>query len=100
MLERDTALETYRVSQPPEKLHNEPAQATRIPDHPLKFLTYEGSVNEGKGSVTIAEAGTYEILTENENEQIIKLNGKVLKGKIHFSRIESDRRELRTNVEQ
>jgi bifunctional non-homologous end joining protein LigD len=99
MLEKNRILETYQVTLPPEEWGDEPVEAVKIFDHPLKFLTYEGSVNKGKGKVKITDTGTYEILMENENERRIELAGRVLKGEIQFRRIEGDRLVLRGNVE-
>ena len=95
MLENGTVLETYRVSLPPEDWDAKPAEAVRIFDHPLKFLSYEGSVNRGKGRVEIADAGTYCLLTQNEEQRQLSFTGKLLKGEFKFCLIESDRWELR-----
>jgi bifunctional non-homologous end joining protein LigD len=84
MLESRDILETYGVNRPPEEWGKEPIEAVKIFDHPLKFLTYEGSVNKGKGSVTIADAGTYRLLTQNENRLTLELSGTILKGEFIF----------------
>ncbi|MGD1041817.1 MAG: DNA polymerase ligase N-terminal domain-containing protein [Sedimentisphaerales bacterium] len=94
MLERGTVLETYRVCLPPEDWGYKPMEAVRIFDHPLKFLSYEGSVNKGKGRVEIADAGTYCLLTQNEEQRQLSFTGKLLKGKFKFCLIESDRWEI------
>lgn len=93
MLEVCGVLQTYRLEMPPEKLPHQANTATKIFDHPLKFLTYEGSVNAGKGSVEIVEAGTYR-LNECEDRQELQLNGKILKGKFTLTHIEGDRWEF------
>lgn len=80
MLESGDCLETYRVDIPPEEWGEEPVDAVKIFDHPLKFLTYEGSVNKGKGRVTIADSGTYRILSQKENPLMLGLTGRILKG--------------------
>ena len=95
MLENGTVLETYRVSLPPEDWCDKPAEAVRIFDHPLKFLSYEGSVNKGKGRVEIADAGTYRLIEKNETRQQISFAGNLLKGEFQLCLIESDRWELR-----
>jgi hypothetical protein len=78
-------LETYRIGQPPEQWGSSPIEAVRIFDHPLKFLTYHGSVNKGKGSVKITDSGTYRILSQNGNRLIIKFSGEILKGEFTFA---------------
>ena len=84
MLESGDILETYRINKPPEEWGNIPLEAVKISDHSLKFLTYEGSINKGKGSVTIADTGTYRLLTQNENRLTLELSGTILKGEFIF----------------
>jgi hypothetical protein len=67
-----------------------PVEAVRILDHPLKFLSYEGSVNKGKGSVAIADAGTYRVLTEGQKQRRMEFAGSILKGKFILSRVGGD----------
>jgi bifunctional non-homologous end joining protein LigD len=85
MLEAGDFLETYRIGKPPEQWGSEPIEAVRIFDHPLKFLTYEGSVNKGKGSVKIADSGTYCVVSQNENQLILEISGVILKGEFIFA---------------
>jgi len=67
MLETEGVLRTYRLDCPPERLSDKTAGAVKIFDHPLRFLTYEGSVNRGKGTVKIVESGRYKTsLTDPE----------------------------------
>jgi hypothetical protein len=90
MLEIADYLQTYRLDKPPQQLLQNPAKAVKIFDHPLKFLTYEGPVNNGRGNVQIAESGTYEILLQAHNRIELALNGKILKGKFTLFHIEGD----------
>jgi bifunctional non-homologous end joining protein LigD len=89
MLENGTVLETYRVCLPPEDWCDKPAEAVRIFDHPLKFLSYEGSVNKGKGRVEIADCGTYRILKRDDKRQLLEFAGNVLNGKFVLSQIKN-----------
>jgi bifunctional non-homologous end joining protein LigD len=95
MLEKGRILETYRVSLPPEDWGYEQAEAVRIFDHPLKFLSYEGGVNKGAGRVEIADAGTYRLIEKNETQQQISFAGNLLKGEFQLCLIESGKWELR-----
>ncbi len=95
MLENGTVLETYRVCLPPEDWGDKPVEAVRIFDHPLKFLSYEGSVNKGKGRVEIADCGTYHLIKKDETQQQISFAGKLLKGEFQLCLIKDDRWELR-----
>ena len=85
MLENGTVLETYRVCLPPEDWGNKPVEAVRIFDHPLKFLSYEGSVNKGKGRVKIADCGTYRVLERDDKQQLLEFAGNILNGKFVMS---------------
>ena len=91
MLESGEVLETYRVSLPPEDWGNKPVEAVKIFDHPLKFLSYEGNVNKGKGRVEIADCGTYRLIEKDENQQRISFAGKLLRGEYQLCLIEGDR---------
>jgi hypothetical protein len=90
MLETADSLQTYRLNKPPQQLNQNPAKAVKIFDHPLKFLTYQGPVNKGRGNVKIAESGTYEILHQAHNQIELALNGKILKGNFTLFHIEGD----------
>jgi hypothetical protein len=78
MIELGDKLKTWRLENPPEKLATQTTKATLIFDHDKKFLTYQGSVKGGRGTVEIVDEGicTIELTTENE----IKINfvGKIL----------------------
>jgi bifunctional non-homologous end joining protein LigD len=94
MLENGTILETYRLAEPPEKLGKEAVEAVKIFDHPLKFLSYQGSVNKGKGRVEIADCGTYRLIKKDENQQQVSFSGKILKGEFRLRLIKEDTWEL------
>ena len=79
MLQADQALLTWRLSVPPKQISNEEASAQKIADHPLRFLTYEGPVQNQTGSVKIADTGTCTI-EETQNALQIALNGQILHG--------------------
>ncbi len=91
MLQVADVLQTYRLDLPPEKITDQPVTAIRIIDHPLKFLEYQGPVNKGKGSVQIADTGTYHVLKTEPQSQSLEINGKVLKGHYCLTRLENDR---------
>ncbi len=90
MLEAAQVLETYRLALPPEKLFKQITTAVRISDHSLKFLTYQGTVNKGTGTVEIAETGTYQLLSQNAGSRQLQLDGKILKGKFTLTRIDAE----------
>jgi hypothetical protein len=82
MIEQTDCLKTWRLDNPPEKLASQKTKATPIFDHDKKFLTYQGSVNNNKGSVEIVDEGTCEIESSDEHYLKINFEGKILKGKI------------------
>jgi hypothetical protein len=90
MLETADSLQTYRLDKAPSEALHRAVNATKIFDHPLKFLTYQGPVNKGQGSVRIIETGTYKIVHQAHNRIELDLNGKILKGKFTLFHIEGD----------
>lgn len=87
------ALETYRLELSPEKLRELSGQSTsalKIFDHPVKFLTYEGSVNQGKGTVAIADSGTYRLVSDSGRFRELQFDGKILKGKFALMHIKDN----------
>ncbi len=91
MFELNGMLETYRLDRPPDETVQYTANATKIFDHPLKFLTYEGLLNTGRGNVRIVEKGTYRIINQEDDRIELELNGKILKGRFTFTNIEENR---------
>lgn len=90
MLEAVHVLETYRLALPPEQLLNQTTTAVRIADHSLRFLTYEGTVNKGAGTVEVAETGTYQLLSDSAGLRELQLNGKILKSKFTLTHIDAE----------
>jgi endonuclease/exonuclease/phosphatase (EEP) superfamily protein YafD len=84
MIEAGDVLKTWRLDNPPEKLvseANEKTKATPIQDHDKKFLTYQGSVNNGTGMAERVDEGT---CRANEDFSQINVKGNKLKGDFHF----------------
>ena len=77
MLETSNSLTTFRLPQPPAEL---PCRfvVEKIQDHQRRFLTYQGPVNQGKGSVKFADRGTYETVEKTTAAWTLKLTGRVL----------------------
>jgi hypothetical protein len=90
MLELNGILQTYRLDRAPDEALHLAVNATKIFDHSLKFLTYQGPVNKGRGNVRITESGTYKIVHQTYNRIELSLNGKILKGNFTLTHIESD----------
>jgi hypothetical protein len=84
MIEQENCLKTWRLEVPPEKLATSKTRATPIFDHDKKFLTYQGSVNNGKGTVEIVDEGTCTVESTNGNIIKIAFAGKILNNQFNF----------------
>ncbi len=73
MLEKGEVLTTFRLEQPPKAVSTSTVRATKIFDHPLRFLTYEGPVQKGTGKVRIVDRGTCELSVEGEDVITLRL---------------------------
>ena len=80
-------MKTFRLPEPPQRLlagGRVPAEA--IQDHALRFLTYEGPVQSGKGSVKREADGNYETRFRDDNLWEIRMQGALLKGVFQMKR--------------
>ena len=80
MLESGQMLWTWRMTIHPAEIKDSSIPAEHIFDHPLKFLTYEGPVQNETGNVKIAEKGSLEFISTGEKMLLIKLGGNLLHG--------------------
>ena len=97
MIEWSDTLKTWRLENPPEKLARDfdklspgETKATPIFDHDKKFLTYQGPVNNGKGTVEIVDEGTCTIESANEIELKINFYGEKLKNNFRLFQQENN----------
>ena len=90
MLQLGETLQTYRLDKAPEEVMHQTANAVKIFNHPLKFLTYQGPANKGKGNVQLIEAGTYQIIHQKHNRIELNLSGQILRGKFTLIHIKND----------
>lgn len=91
MLEIENALQTFRLDTSPRQILHKPANAEKIHDHPLKFLTYEGPVQNGKASVKIVDSGTYNIVHRTNEKIKMHFTGEILNGRFALTLISNDR---------
>ena len=97
MLEAGGVLQTYRLDLPPEPALgglSRPCTATRIHDHPLRFLTYQGSVNKNLGNVRIVDSGSYQLLEDGTESFRLDFDGEALNGQFRFAHLEDNRWEV------
>ena len=75
MLEEGDALATWRTADGPEALVvGQAVEATRLPDHRLAYLDYEGPVSGGRGNVERVAAGTYEPVERTTRRWAVQLS--------------------------
>ena len=89
MLQIDQRLWTWRMARHPADVGNTPLPLEKIADHPLRFLTYEGPVQNKTGSVQIADRGRAEMLAQTPNALTVCLDGLHLKGQFILSKTDS-----------
>ena len=87
MLESADSLQTWRLDTPPQSILSQPIPATSIADHPKRFLTYEGPVQNGKGNVRIVDSGTYTCDEKTSTQLKLTLKGQILKGTFTLTHI-------------
>ena len=90
MLETRDILQTYRLDKLPSNDPCHKINAIKIFDHPLKFLTYQGPVNKGKGRVEISHAGTYQITNQDSGLIELQLFSRTLNGTFILTQITND----------
>lgn len=90
MIEAGDILKTWRLEKPPEKLATQKTKATPIFDHDKKFLTYQGPVNNGKGTVEIVDEEICKIESNTKNEMKIKFDGKTIKRSFQFVQTDNE----------
>jgi hypothetical protein len=84
MLEYGNNLQTYRLDIDPSLIADEPVKAERIFDHRLEYLTYEGPISGGRGTVRISDRGTFTIIRQDQRRIELSLEGQVLKGEFRL----------------
>jgi bifunctional non-homologous end joining protein LigD len=94
MLEQGDVLKTFRLDRPPVDVLTEAVSAIAIADHPVRFLTYEGSVNQGLGCVQIAERGTYTATLQTQESWDVEMDGAILGGRFLLSHVQAERWRL------
>jgi bifunctional non-homologous end joining protein LigD len=88
MLESDGVLLTFRLEEPPAAVLEHAVQAQKIFDHPLRFLTYEGPVQQETGRVRIVDRGLYQDRSQTNDSWRLYFEGETLDGDFLLTQIE------------
>jgi hypothetical protein len=93
MLEQDGALLTWSLAELPGRWKAEAADAeatkhqvlaTRLADHRLAYLDYEGVVSNGRGQVKRIARGDYSILDQSDAELDVQMHGETVEGRVRL----------------
>ena len=90
MLQRNEILWTWRVNRPAAEVGNTPLPLEKIADHPLRFLTYEGPVQNQTGNVHITDRGLFEVIEQTPTLLTVFFDGLHLKGRFILSKIDNE----------
>ncbi len=82
-LEMDGALKSWAVPKEPPAEPNVKRLAVEVEDHPVSYITFEGTIPEGgygAGTVEIWDSGTFVLESRKEDMIVFALHGKRLSG--------------------
>ena len=82
-LEMDGVLKSWAVPKEPPTEPNVKRLAVEVEDHPVSYITFEGTIPEGgygAGTVEIWDNGTYALESRKEDMIVFALHGKRLSG--------------------
>jgi hypothetical protein len=86
MLEAADVLHTWRLPSVP--VPGAVFSATRIGDHRLVYLEYEGPVSGNRGQVIRCDAGEFEWLEQSDSALTVRLCGTRLQGRLRLEQQE------------
>ena len=95
MIERDGVLATWRVGVSPKQMLCNTLTITKIHDHEMRFLTYQGPVNKGTGDVTIADKGICVINQWTDNRITGFFDGDKLNTQFQMDHLAADEWQLK-----
>ncbi len=88
MIQHGDFLQTWHLDIHPENIEDMTAAATKIHDHPLRFLTYEGPVCNDTGRVAIVDRGTFTVTCRAADCIELTFAGQILIGRFSLKQIE------------
>ena len=91
MLPRAGALATWQLPEDPAALGvGQSSPARRLADHRTAYLTYQGPVSAGRGTVRQAHAGTCLILHADDTCWQVRMEGQTCRALFELRRIEQE----------
>ncbi len=85
MLETNGALTTWSLPQRPST--EVAVECEALGDHRLEYLSYEGPISGGRGTVTCWDRGHYTVQVQSAAEWRIVLAGEKLRGGVQLQRL-------------
>lgn len=86
MLEAGGALRTWALDEEPRATAT--IAALQLADHRLAYLDYEGPVSGNRGAVTRVAAGSYELLLDDTDRIVVRLEGEKVQGELELVRVD------------
>lgn len=86
-LEMDGVLKSWAIPKSPPTERGVKRLAVQTEDHPVDYADFEGVIPEGQygaGTVEVWDRGTYEPEKRKDDEIIIQINGRKLKGRYYL----------------
>ncbi len=96
-LEMDGVLKSWAIPKEPPTEPNIKRLAVEVEDHPVSYITFEGTIPEGKygaGTVEIWDKGTYTLKSRSNNKIVFTLHGEKLVGDYILVRFKEDKNWL------
>jgi DNA ligase D-like protein (predicted 3'-phosphoesterase) len=96
-LEMDEVLKSWAIPKEPPTESNIKRLAVEVEDHPVSYITFEGTIPEGEygaGTVEIWDKGMYTLKSRSNNKIVFTLRGEKLVGDYILVRFKEDKNWL------
>jgi DNA ligase D-like protein (predicted 3'-phosphoesterase) len=96
-LEMDEVLKSWAIPKEPPTEPNIKRLAVEVEDHPVGYITFEGTIPEGEygaGTVEIWDKGIYTLRSRSKNKIVFALHGERLAGDYVLVRFKEDKNWL------
>lgn len=96
-LEMDEVLKSWAIPKELPTVPNIKRLAVEVEDHPVSYITFEGTIPEGEygaGTVEIWDGGTYTLKSRSSNKIVFTLHGQKLAGDYILVRFKEDKNWL------